>query len=99
VKTLCLLPDFKEEYMPCKFQFSFSVSPEDAVAKARHAVESQNGNFTGDTTSGNFDVTVFGNFIGGNYSVEGQNIHIEVTDKPVFLPCSMIESFLKKEIN
>lgn len=85
--------------MACKFQFPFSVSPEEAVNKAKNAVESQNGNFSGDTTSGEFDVTVFGSFIKGNYTIEGQTLFLEVTDKPMFVPCGMIEGFLKKEIS
>lgn len=84
--------------MACKFQFPFTVSPDVAVDKARTAVETQSGTFSGDTTSGMFEVSVFGNYIKGNYTIEGQTINIEVTDKPVFVPCGMIESFLKKQI-
>lgn len=84
--------------MSCKFQLPFSEPAESAVQKAKAAVENQNGSFNGDTISGNFELTVFGNFIKGNYTIEGQVLNLEVTDKPLFVPCSMIESFLKKEI-
>lgn len=85
--------------MACKFQFPFSVPAAEAVSKARKAVESQNGSFTGDVAKGGFEVSVFGNYIKGNYTIEGQVLYLEVTDKPVFVPCSLIESFLKKEIS
>lgn len=85
--------------MSCKFQLPFSEPVEDALQKARSAVESQNGIFNGDVQSGDFELTVFGNFIKGNYTIEGQVLNLEVTDKPFFVPCAMIESFLKKEIS
>jgi hypothetical protein len=85
--------------MACKFNFPFNEPAESAVGKARAAVESQNGIFDGDSNSGNFEVTVFGNTIKGNYSVMGQTLLLEITDKPFFVPCSTIESFLSKQIS
>lgn len=85
--------------MACNFNLSFNESAESAVAKAKSAVESQNGIFNGDVNSGDFEVTVFGNEIKGNYRVSGQSLNIEITDKPFFVPCSMIETFLVKQIH
>ena len=85
--------------MPCKFTLTFTGPVETAVGKAKSAVESQNGIFNGDTNSGNFEVTVFGNTIKVNYMVTGQVINLEITDKPFFVPCSTIESFLVKQIS
>jgi hypothetical protein len=85
--------------MACKFNLPFSEPAESAVEKARAAVESQNGIFDGDANSGNFEVTVFGNTIKGNYNVMGQTLLLEITDKPFFVPCSTIESFLVKQIS
>jgi len=85
--------------MSCNFNLNFSEPPNLAVAKARAAVEAQNGVFNGDDTSGNFQVTVFGNTIKGNYTVNGQILNLTITDKPFFVPCSTIESFLVKNIS
>lgn len=85
--------------MSCKFEIPFSEDVNQALEKARNAVESQNGVFTGDTSSGNFELNVFGNFIKGNYSIAGQLLNLEITDKPFFVPCNMIESYLKKQIS
>lgn len=82
----------------CNFSIPFSGEAETILNKARAAIESQNGNFSGDSTSGNFDVTVFANTIKGNYKVLGQNLNITITDKPFLIPCSTIESFLKSKI-
>lgn len=84
--------------MSCKFEIPVNEPAEKTIEKARQAVESQNGTFTGNESSGNFELNVFGNNIKGNYSITGQVLHLEITDKPFFVPCSMIESFLQKQI-
>lgn len=85
--------------MACKINLPFHQSAAEALGKAKAAVLSQNGNFNGDENSGDFDLNVFGNFIKGNYTVEGQVLKLEITDKPIFVPCAMVESFLKKQLN
>ena len=85
--------------MSCKFSVNFSEPAESAVLKAKNAVESQSGKFNGDVNSGEFEVTVFGNNIKGNYTVAGQVLNIDITDKPFFVPCNMIETFLVKNIS
>jgi hypothetical protein len=84
--------------MACDFSIPFSGNADAALAKARNAVQSQGGNFNGDTNSGDFNVSVFGNKIVGNYTVRGQTLHINITDKPFMVPCSAIESFLKSQL-
>lgn len=84
--------------MACDFSIPFSGDAESILAKARSAVQSQGGDFTGDTSSGDFNVSVFGNKIVGNYAVSGQTLNINITDKPFMVPCSAIESFLKGQL-
>lgn len=84
--------------MACSFKLPFTSPVTEAVERAKNAVESQNGIFKGDTQSGDFEVSILGNFIKGNYQIEGQILNLEVTQKPAFVPCGMIENFLKKEI-
>jgi len=82
----------------CNFSIPFSGEAETILNKAKSAIESQNGNFSGDTNSGNFDVSVFGNTIKGSYTVSGKNLSLTITDKPFLIPCSTIENFLKSKI-
>lgn len=84
--------------MACDFSIAFLGTPEDVLAKAKKAVLGQGGNFTGDTNSGDFNVAVFGNKIVGNYTVSGQTLNINITDKPFMVPCSAIEGFLKNQV-
>lgn len=83
----------------CNFNLPFSAPASITVEKARAAVESQNGIFNGNDQAGDFEVTIFGNTIKGNYRVLGQILNLEITDKPFFVPCSTIESFLSKQIS
>ncbi|RYZ22196.1 MAG: hypothetical protein EOO16_10045 [Chitinophagaceae bacterium] len=85
--------------MSCHFSLPISSDPQTALDKARKAVQSQGGTFNGDTSSGNFSVSVFGNTIAGNYNVNGANLVIDITEKPFLLPCPAIESYLKGAIS
>lgn len=84
--------------MACDFSIPFSSDAESVLAKAKTAVQGQGGSFTGDSNSGDFSVSVFGNRIVGAYSVSGQTLNINITDKPFIVPCSAIENFLKGQL-
>ena len=83
----------------CTFSVPFTKNASDILSKAKQTVEGQGGTFTGNEQSGNFNVSVFGNTITGAYTVNGQNLDIVITDKPFMVPCSMIESYLKGQLN
>jgi hypothetical protein len=82
----------------CNFSINFSGSADAALGKAKSAVEGQGGRFNGDTNSGDFEVTVFGNKVAGAYTVSGNELSVNITDKPFLLPCSAIEGFLKSQV-
>ena len=81
----------------CNFSIPFSGSAEDIFNRARAAVEKQGGSFTGDATSGKFSISVFGT-IEGSYSVSGQQLIIDINDKPMMIPCAAIENALKSQL-
>ena len=83
----------------CNFTIPFTKSVTEILAKAKKTVEAQSGNFTGDENTGNFDVCIFGNTVIGSYAVQGQNLNIDITEKPFLVPCNMIENFLKSQLN
>ena len=83
----------------CNFDISFNESANLAMEKAKAAIESQSGVFNGNDKSGEFEVTILGNTIKGNYVITGQVLQLVITQKPLFVPCSMIESFLLKQIS
>jgi hypothetical protein len=83
----------------CNFSIPFSGTPDEVLGKARSFMQSQGGNFDGDTNSGNFNASVFGNTIAGSYTVNGQTLNIVIDSKPFMIPCSTIEGFLKNQIS
>jgi hypothetical protein len=83
--------------MSCKFKIPFTGSLEQSLNKARSAVEGQGGTFSGDESSGNFEVSVMGT-IKGSYTVLRNELDIVIDSKPLFVSCGMIEGFLKSKI-
>jgi len=81
----------------CNFSIDFSGSPENIFNKARTAVEKQGGTFSGDANAGKFSINVFGT-IGGTYTVSGQQLQINIEDKPIIIPCAAIENALRSQI-
>lgn len=84
--------------MSCKFSVTINDTPQNILSKARAAIQSQNGVLTGNENEGSFEVNVLGNFIKGSYQIQGSQMHLEITDKPFFVPCSMIENMLQKQL-
>ena len=82
----------------CNFNIPFNGEATVVLDKAKKAVESQGGNFTGDTHNGIFDVSIFGQEIKGSYNVMGTELTINIDSKPFMVPCSAIEGFLKSKI-
>lgn len=80
----------------CQFSIPFSISPEHIVRKAKAAIQGQGGEYTGDEGTGNFSVNVLGS-ISGSYTISGQVMHVTIESKPMFIPCSQIEAFMKKQ--
>ena len=82
----------------CNFTIPFGGNADEVFTKAKNVVESQGGIFTGDDHSGNFTIEVFGNKTAGDYTMTGNDLTINITDKPFFVPCATIESMLKSKL-
>lgn len=80
----------------CSFIIPFTVSPENLLNGARGAIEKQGGSFNGDISQGSFAVQLMGT-ISGTYQVSGQEMMVEITEKPMFIGCSQIESFMRSQ--
>lgn len=82
----------------CQFTIPITGTPEQTLERARSMMQSQGGTFEGDTSAGNFQVSVFGSTITGSYTVAGQDMTILIEDKPFLIPCSTIEGFLRNQL-
>ena len=83
----------------CNININFSGSAEEILSKAKSAVASQGGTFEGDLNSGQFHVSLMSNTVAGTYIVEGNQLKLNITEKPMFIPCNAIESFLVKKLS
>jgi len=83
----------------CEFKVPFKGSAEEIMNKAKDAVESQGGTFNGDLVAGDFNVSLLSNKVSGKYVVEGNEMTLTIFEKPMFVPCSAIESFLIKKLS
>ncbi len=82
----------------CSFKFYIDSNPAEIVNNVKLKIENEGGSFTGDENEGNFNLPTPVGSIEGNYSVSDNELKIDITKKPMMLPCSMIESELKKRL-
>ena len=81
----------------CNFSINYPKPKEQLVTQLRSAILSQsNAHFEGDNTTGAFAFTAMGFDIAGNYGINGDIIDVNITDKPFLVPCSKIESEIRK---
>lgn len=76
-----------------------SGTAENLVQQAKKMIEDANGAFDGDTATGTYKVKLpVGGAIEGKYDVDGSAVTFSITKKPMLVPCSTIESFLKGQL-
>jgi hypothetical protein len=77
------------------FKLTFQGTADEFLAKAQKAISKVNGTFNGTTTGGSFDINSPIGQVAGSYTINGQELTITVTDKPMMLGCGMLEGMLK----
>ena len=80
----------------CNFSIKFENNVHHIISKAKDAISSAGGNFNGTEEAGSFDLTTFMGQITGAYTIINDEIHINISKKPMFVPCSEIENQLRK---
>lgn len=81
----------------CNFSINYPKPKEELVAQLKAAILAQsNAQFQGDQNAGIFGLTVMGFDIAGKYTIEGDDIEVNITDKPFLVSCNRIESELRK---
>ena len=82
----------------CSFKFNIQSNLAEIINNVKLKIENEGGSFTGDVSEGNFNLPTPVGAIEGNYSVSENELKIDITKKPMMLPCSMIESELEKRL-
>ncbi len=81
----------------CNFIIPFTAPASVILSCIQEEVEKNKGTFNGNDTEGSFTINIFGSLT-GSYTIRGQELHISITSKPLFISCGQIESFLRKQI-
>ena len=84
--------------MGCKF---ITMTSKDINATFKFALsEAPNYNveFNGDVNGGKFTLQIFGNRLSGNFRSLSNRIEWELTQKPIFIPCKVIQAFIQKHV-
>ncbi len=83
----------------CEMNIDFDGNADDLISKAKAAIIEAEGEFEGDTASGDFSIPVLGSDIVGNYTITGNTFNISITDKPLLISCRRIEDELREYID
>jgi len=78
----------------CRFQFEFPGSGTALVEKIRAKMTGSGGQFEGSDAVGRFSLPTPVGAFEGSYTIDKNTIWIEVTDKPIFIPCAAIKAKL-----
>jgi len=82
----------------CSFKFKIEAAPAEAIKKVKAKIEQEGGEFNGNKNEGTFSLPTPVGVIEGSYQVTADELKIDITKKPAFLPCSMLEAELKKRL-
>ncbi len=87
--------------MSCNFKVEI---PEDKnanelIEKGKDAFNQMGGELTGDGEKGNFSIDSPVGKISGEYSISGKNMEVTISEKPMMLPCSLIEGEFRKYLS
>ena len=82
----------------CSFKFNLELNPNEIINNVKLKIESEGGSLSGNENEGNFSLPTPIGSVEGKYSVSGHELKIDITGKPMMLPCSMIESELEKRL-
>jgi hypothetical protein len=84
----------------CTFSIPFTQPVDRMVLNVKNAIQNVgNATFVGDTTSGSISIPSPLGIIKGTYKISGSVAEFSIQEKPMLVPCSMIESKLAHYLN
>jgi hypothetical protein len=75
----------------CAFTLRFDSTPDALFQSARSAITEQGGTFVGKPQQGKASLPTPAGTVYWNYTTQGQNLRVTVTDKPWLVSCSTIQ--------
>ncbi len=84
--------------MACSFTIDSAENLDQVYQLAMSEIKNYAGTFSGDINGGTFRITALGGNFEGSFRRANQSIVWEIAKKPFFIPCSLIESFLRQHL-
>ena len=79
--------------MACEISIPLTASATYMFSNVKEAIEKNGGTLNGDQYAGSFNIKIMGT-IAGSYTTYEHTMIIIVENKPLFISCGQIESFL-----
>jgi len=80
----------------CKFEFGLTGTAEETKEKIIGGIEKNNGEIEFSDEEGKFTIKHPLATIGGKIIISESGLEVQITEKPVFIPCEMIKSEVEK---
>lgn len=83
----------------CTFSFPFNDTAQVLIERAKTAIlKNEQASFEGNETNGNFSLPTPLGKVKGSYEIKNNVAVFEISEKPFFVNCNLIESKLKEFI-
>ena len=82
----------------CSFSVAFKESPTEVVADLKKEILVHQGSFTGDTSSGSFDVPIPFGHVSGIYTMNDNSLIVTITHRPPLVNCAEIEDRVRHHL-
>jgi hypothetical protein len=80
----------------CDFTYKLTVPPAELLQEITKLVQDFKGEFQGDEQSGTFQFDIMMGTLVGKYQVTGDEVHIEILDKPFLIGSGIINQTIKE---
>ena len=84
--------------MKCLIKIPYSVDVRKLYELGLDEAIATGGRLDGNEQKGTFSIPILGGVFEGTYNVNNKWIEVQLFKKPIFIPCGVIESFLKSQI-
>ena len=79
----------------CQLTFQIQVPVEELLSQIQELAKEYEGQFKGDEKSGHVSLQLIVGSIEGDYTIEGNKLHLNITKKPFLIGCETIGSTIK----
>jgi hypothetical protein len=84
--------------MGCHLTFQIQVPPAELLSRIQKLAQEYEGQFQGDEKSGRIALHFILGSIEGDYIIEGDKLHLNITKKPFLVGCETIRAMITENV-